>query len=141
MTEREIIVIKSSWKLFRKTDPQLIGDVFYRRLFLLMPSLRPMFKPSMKEQYAKIVDTLTLIVSKIENLEELTEDIRQLAIRHVGYGVLPAHYKLVGDALLWTLAKGLGKEWTDEMDNAWLKCYTLLADTMILHAKDAGKQP
>lgn len=141
MTEREIIIIKSSWKLFSKTDPQLIGDVFYRRLFLLMPSLRSMFKSSMKDQYSKIVDTLSLIVSKLENLEELTEDIRQLAIRHAGYGVLPAHYKLVGDALLWTLAKGLGKEWTDEMDNAWLKCYTLLADTMILNAKDAGKQP
>ncbi len=116
----------------------MIGDVFYSRLFLLMPSLRPMFKSSMKEQYEKIVDMLSAIVSKLENLEELTEDIRQLAIRHAGYGVMPAHYKVVGDALLWTLAKGLGKEWTDEMATAWSNCYTLLSDTMILHAKDAG---
>lgn len=131
MTEREISIIKRSWQLFRSIDPKLIGEVFYGRLFLQMPALRPMFRSSMEEQYIKIVDMLSLIVSRLDRIEELNDEIRQLAIRHIQYGVRPAHYKLVGDALLWTLEKGLGKDWTDETAAAWKKCYTLLADRMI----------
>ena len=132
MTDRQILILQDSWKQFLKTDSQLVGDVFYSRLFLLMPSLRHLFKNSMTDQYAKIVDMLSLIVSKLDKLDELSEDIKQLAIRHEEYGVRPGHYKLVGDALLWTLAKGLGKNWTEELAQAWFICYTFLADTMIL---------
>jgi hemoglobin-like flavoprotein len=128
MTERQIVLVKNSWKLFRRMDPQLIGDVFYSRLFQQMPSFRPMFKTNMTEQYAKIVDMLSLIVSKLDKIEILTNDIKQLAIRHVQYGVRPAHYKIVGDALLWTLEKGLGKDWNDETREAWSTCYNMLAD-------------
>lgn len=136
MTEHEVFLVKDSWNLFRKMDPHQIGNVFYSRLFLQMPSLRSMFKPSMKDQYAKIVDMLDLIVSKLHSLDEITEDIRQLAIRHTAYGVRPAHYKLVGDALLWTLAKGLGNKWTEETAVAWAVCYRELSDTMINAAQD-----
>ena len=33
-----------------------------------------------------------------------------LARRHLGYGVKDEHYDKVGEALLWTLEKGLGDE-------------------------------
>jgi hemoglobin-like flavoprotein len=139
MTERQILLVKNSWKLFRRMDPQLIGDVFYSRLFQQMPSFRPMFKNSMTEQYAKIVDMLSLIVSKLDKLEQLSDEVSQLAIRHVQYGVRPAHYKIVGDALLWTLKNGLGKDWTPESAEAWETCYKLLSDTMIKAAAGAKK--
>ncbi len=135
MTDREISVVKKSWQLFRRIDANLIGEVFYGRLFLQMPALKPMFKITMTEQYLKIVDMLSLIISRLDRIEELEEDIRQLALRHVQYGVRPAHYKIVGDALLWTLQQGLGKDWTDEMADAWTKCYTLLSERMISASK------
>ena len=62
---------------------------------------------------------------------ELTEDIKQLAIRHVAYGVKITHYKFVGEALLWTLEQGLGKDWNEEVESAWTACYTTLSETMI----------
>lgn len=37
-----------------------------------------------------------------------------LGKRHVPYGVLPAHYDVVGQALLATLEGGLGAEWNDQ---------------------------
>lgn len=36
--------------------------------------------------------------------------LQELGRRHVGYGVLPRHYATVGDALLWTLKRGLGQD-------------------------------
>jgi hemoglobin-like flavoprotein len=131
MTEKQIKLVKSSWNLFRQIDPQIIGDVFYSRLFQQMPSLRSMFKGPMTLQYTKIVDTLSMIVSRLDNLEQVNEEIKQLAIRHIHYGVRPAHYKLVGDALIWTLQNGLGNDWDKETAEAWLVCYKILSDTMI----------
>ena len=36
------------------------------------------------------------------------------------YGVLPAHYDVVGQALLATLEGGLGAEWNDQV--RWAPC-------------------
>lgn len=140
MNEKQIKLVKSSWSLFRKIDPQIIGDVFYSRLFQQMPSLKGMFKSPMTDQYTKIVDTLSMIVSRLDHLEQITDEITQLAIRHTGYGVRPAHYKLVGDALLWTLEKGLGNDWNEETARAWAQCYKLLSDTMIQAAASTAKK-
>jgi hemoglobin-like flavoprotein len=131
MTERDIFIIKKSWSVFSSIDPKLVGEVFYGRLFLLIPELRSMFKTSMEEQYKKIVDTLNMIVSRLERMDELDDEIRQMAIRHAQYGVRPEHYKPVGDALLWMLEKGLGTDWTAETAAAWNKYYTLLSENMI----------
>lgn len=131
MTPAQIILVKNSWKLFRRMDPQLVGEVFYGRLFQQTPSLRPMFKPDMNAQYKKIADMLSFVVSRLDRIELLTNDIRELALRHIQYGVRAAHYKLVGEALLWTLEKGLGKDWNDNVREAWITCYQLLANTMI----------
>lgn len=74
---------------------------------------------------------LSMIVGRLNNLEELTEDISEMAKRHAGYGVKPEHYKIAGDALLWTLHQGLGPDWDDEVKEAWANCYQMLASTMI----------
>ncbi len=131
MTADQIILIKRSWKIFRSIDPAFVGDAFYSKLFTDTPALRRMFPKNMDEQYRKLIDMLSTIVSKLDNLNSLTDDIAAMAQRHVQYGVRPAHYKLVGKALLWTLQQGLGSDWTEEVKEAWIKCYTLLSQTMI----------
>lgn len=109
----------------------LVGDVFYTKLFMTTPKLKNMFHISTGEQSKKIVEMLNIIVGRLDRLNELTEDIRQLAIRHVGYGVKPEHYQAVGAALLWMLEQGSGKDWNDEVKDAWTNCYSLLSQTMI----------
>ncbi|HCL05915.1 MAG TPA: hemoglobin [Chitinophagaceae bacterium] len=131
MTPRQISLVKTSWKLLREVDPELLGEVFYSRLFMNMPAARNMFSINMQEQYGKLLDMLHAVVTRLDRLEEITEEVRQLAIRHVHYGVKPEHYAYVGDALLWTLAKGLGKDWNKDTEEAWTNCYQLLSSTMI----------
>lgn len=48
------------------------------------------------------------LYSKLEKPEEIQEELIAMAQRHAGYGVRPAHYRLIGKALLWTLQTGLG---------------------------------
>jgi hemoglobin-like flavoprotein len=131
MTTQQVNLVKTSWKMFQDISPTLIGDVFYSKLFMAVPKVRPMFHITTEEQSGKLIEMLNVIVGRLDRLHELSEDIRQLAIRHVSYGVKAEHYQPVGDALLWTLAQGLGKDWNDEVKDAWATCYRLLSQTMI----------
>jgi hemoglobin-like flavoprotein len=131
MTAYQVKLVKNSWKIFQDIDPLLVGDVFYSKLFMSFPRLRHMFSTSRDIQSRKLIEMLSLVVGRLDRLGELTEDIRQLAIRHVGYGVIPAHYEAIGEALLWTMQQGLGKDWNKETEDAWAACYQLLSQTMI----------
>ena len=131
MTEKQITIIKKTWKLFRDINPLTVGDTFYSKLFTDNPGLRKMFPKFMNEQYTKLIDMLSTIVARLDHLDDLTDEITAMARRHVQYGVKPEHYRLVGDALLWTLQQGLGNDWNEEVKEAWTKCYTTLAETMI----------
>ena len=131
MTQHQIILVQKTWRLLRGIKPEIIGDVFYSKLFTELPAAKRMFTGSMNNQYKKFIDMLSVIVGRLNNLEELTEDIKEMAKRHAGYGVKAEHYKIVGDALLWTLQQGLGPDWDNEVKEAWATCYQMLADTMI----------
>lgn len=131
MTTEQILLIKKTWRVFRGINPETVGDLFYSKLFADNKGLRKMFPADMQQQYQKLMDMLNAIVIRLDRLDELTEEIAAMAQRHAGYGVRPAHYKLVGNALLWTLQKGLGDDWNEEVKNAWTTCYKILADTMI----------
>lgn len=131
MKESDILLIKRSWRIFREMDPVVIGDAFYSRLFSYNQSLRKMFPGNMNQQYQKLMSMINTIIARLDKLDELNGEIAAMAHRHIHYGVRPGHYKLVGNALLWTLKQGLGRDWTPEMENAWTKCYVLLSGIMI----------
>ena len=48
-------------------------------------------------------------VGGLNNLDKLVPAVKALGARHSGYGVTAAHYRIVGEALLWTLERGLGE--------------------------------
>jgi hemoglobin-like flavoprotein len=131
LTKREITLIKKNWNIIRKLNPATIGDVFYTKLFYDNPELRKMFPKNLEEQYKKLVDMLNIIIARLEKLDELKAEIVNMAKRHVNYGVKPEHYNMVGTALMWTLQKALGREWTDDARAAWINCYAVLSGTMI----------
>jgi hemoglobin-like flavoprotein len=110
--------------------------LFYNRLFELDPALRPMFRGDLKEQGRKLMTMIGAVVSGLKTLDRIVPGIQALGARHAAYGVRDEHYDVVGAALLWTLATGLGEAFTDEVREAWTEAYTLLANTM----KDAATE-
>lgn len=131
MTKEQISLVKKTWNIIREIDPVLVGDVFYSKLFFDMPHLEKLFHSSRDVQSRKLVEMLSVIVGRLDNLDELTEEIKQLAIRHVQYGVKEQHYEAVVAALLWTLQQGLGRDWDLKVKEAWVCCFRTLSATMI----------
>lgn len=112
-------------------DPKIIGDAFYSKLFADHPALRKMFPTEMDKQYIKLVDMLSSIIMSLDQIESVSANIVAMSKRHNGYGVKAHHYTMVGNALLWTLRKGLGAEWNQDVESAWNSCYQSLANVMI----------
>ncbi|RYU92802.1 globin domain-containing protein [Emticicia agri] len=131
MTNEQVRIIRNTWRSLQGSDATLLGDVFYSRLFLKEPSLRKMFQVPREVQAKKLIDMLDLIVSRLDRIDEINDDIRQLAKRHTGYGVKPKHFEDVGKALLWTISKGLGNDWNKDVEAAWTACYATLTEAML----------
>ena len=133
MTPDQVRLVQESFaKLVPIADQA--ASMFYERLFEIAPQVRAMFPPDMAEQQRKLMATLTIVVSGLSNLESILPAASSLATRHVAYGAWPEHYPVVGAALLWTLEQGLGKEWNEEVADAWTAAYAMLSDFMIKQA-------
>jgi len=130
--------IKLIQESFQKVAPiaETAAELFYSKLFELDPSLKSLFKGDMKEQGAKLMATLTVVVKGIGDLNSLVPVVQDLGRRHAGYGVEDEHYGTVGEALIWTLGQGLGDDFTEEVREAWVAAYGVLASTM----KDAAAE-
>lgn len=124
--------------MIRSLDPLLVADVFYSKLFSLHPPLRKMFPADMQSQYKKLMDMLNTLVARLEDIQGTDKMIDEMAARHVLYGVRPAHYRQVGNALLWTLAKGLGPDAGATTIDAWKKWYDSLAIRMMNYSESGN---
>ena len=107
-----------------------VGQMFYERLFSIAPETRPMFKGDMAEQRQKLMDTLALAVGALRDMPNLVATLEGLALRHVAYGVRDEHYDKVGEALIWTLEKGLGDAFTRDVREAWTALYGKISQIM-----------
>ncbi len=123
-------------KLVRETFDLVVpisgvaADLFYERLFYMAPSLRGMFPEDMRDQKRKLMVMLAMAVQGLGDLDKLAPQLMALGARHAGYGVKDNHYKAVGEALIWTLERGLANAFTPEVERAWVRVYLLVAATM-----------
>jgi len=130
MTPTQVQLVQDS---FAKVAPisQQAAALFYGRLFEIAPEAKPLFHGDLTEQGRKLMATLAVVVNGLTNLDAILPAASALAKRHVSYGVKPGHYLPVGEALLWTLERGLGAQWTPDLAAAWTAAYTTLSQFMI----------
>jgi hemoglobin-like flavoprotein len=130
MTPDQIKLIQQS---FAKVAPisEQAAALFYGRLFEIAPEVKPLFRGDMKEQGRKLMATLAAVANGLADLPAILPAASALAKRHVQYGVKAKDYAPVGEALLWTLERGLGAQWTPDVKAAWATAYAVLSEYMI----------
>ncbi len=129
MTPQQVSLVQNS---FEKVVPiaATAADLFYDRLFTIAPEVRSLFPEDMAAQKQNLMQMLTTAVTNLHQIEKIIPAVEDLGRRHVAYGVKDSHYEPVGAALLWTLEKGLGPDFTPEVKEAWTLTYTTVADVM-----------
>jgi hemoglobin-like flavoprotein len=132
MTPEQLDLVRSSYASLGDGATAMARD-FYRRLFAADPGTEALFSPDARADImaGKFAEELAAILQAIVSFEAFVPRVRELATRHVGYGVRTGHYRAVGDALLAALAVALGDRWDAELEAAWRRAYNLVAEVMM----------
>lgn len=129
VSPREKRLVQGSWAVVVPISDKA-AEIFYAKLFELDATLKPLFKSDITEQGKKLMQMLTVALKGLDKLDEIVPTVRQLGARHVDYGVKEEDYDTVAEALIYTLEQGLGDALTEDVKEAWVKVYGVLADTM-----------
>lgn len=140
LTPDEADLVRASFRVVAQNS-QPAAERFYEILFAQAPETRRLFVNDIGQQGAELMSKLGLIVAELQNFDGLRPVLEDLALRHVAYGVKPAHYPPVGAALLDMLAEFLGDDFTPEARAAWAKAYGELSGLMIASAYSQGDVP
>ncbi len=129
LTVEQKCLIRDSWQSVLLIQEQ-VAALFYARLFELDPSVKKLFKGKLDFQGDKLMMTLNVVVNALDDLTDVEAMLQAMGKRHLIYSVELAHFETVGSALIWALQQGLGESFHEEVSDAWVIAYGLIATTM-----------
>lgn len=130
MNPTEVALIQISFHRISSNAEEAIA-LFYARLFELDPTLRVPLGDGLLGEDDTLWSMLGTAVASLENLDTLLLATRAFGARHGHLVPFEEYYASVGAALMWTLRKMLGHEFTPAVADAWSSAYSLLAYTVI----------
>jgi hemoglobin-like flavoprotein len=129
--------LESSFDLVAPRGDELM-DVFYARLFAAAPAVKPLFAGTdLQRQKTMLLGTLVLLRKSLRDLDAIVPKLRELGARHVAYGAEPAHYPVVGEALIAAMAEVAGPAWKADYEEAWAEAFGIVAGAMLEGAEAA----
>ncbi len=92
--------------------------------------------PKFKKHAAGVIKFVNVGVGMLEpDLDGLVVKLKELGLKHKKYGVLEAHYPIVGEALIGTLSDAMGDAFSEDVKGAWVEVYGIISSTMIAGAE------
>lgn len=139
--EDQIVIVRETWATaMDSVGEETVAVLLFKRIFELAPGALQLFSfkdeedleasESFKLHAVGVVKTVGVAVDKLDDLPTLVPILQDLGSKHVGYGVDEGAYDVVGQALVDTMAKGLGDAFTPKVKQAWVDTYALVATTM-----------
>ena len=101
-----IPALRESWSKVEGLGLEAVGVLFFKRIFEIAPAALALFSfkdetnvlesPKLKAHALKVMQTVATALSMLEDVPSLLPVLEGLGAKHKGYGVLPAHYGIVG---------------------------------------------
>ncbi|KAJ1474763.1 globin-like protein [Baffinella frigidus] len=133
------LLVEESWGVVEQ-DLEATGVAFFLKIFEIAPAALQLFSfkdetpleesAGLKLHATLVMRTVGTAVAGLKDIQSLVPTLLQLAERHSDFNVLPEHFPVVGEALLWTLEKGLGFKWTPEVKVAWESVWGTIVSVM-----------
>jgi len=138
LSEKEKRLVRESLESVRIYENSVLV-LFYGRLFEIAPDARALFKIDIREQSAKLMETLRTVVDALDRFEQLLPHLAELGRKHAAYGVQPHHYEKLRSALSWAMGQALGAEFNRETRAAWDKLLNTVSAVMLEAAGPEAK--
>lgn len=129
MHQLQIDLVQKSWNKIVPMKAS-IAAAFYAKLFELDPALQSLFKENLVEQGEKLMQMANTVVGELSEWDDLVPFIQVIGVKLAKYGIEEKDYETVGKALIGTLTKILGADFTEDVKAAWIAVYAILASTM-----------
>ncbi len=133
LDNKTIELVKSTVPAIRENG-LTITKTFYKNMFAEDPQVKPMFnmeKQASGMQPQALAATVLAAAENIENLSKILPAVERIAKVHCDCNVQPEHYPIVGKHLVKAFKEVLGDACTDEIADAWVKAYGVIADIFI----------
>jgi methyl-accepting chemotaxis protein len=127
----DVDALETSFDLVAPRGEELV-ERFYARLFATAPAVVPLFAGTdLRRQRAMLLAALVLLRKSLRDLGAILPKLRELGARHVAYGAEPAHYPVVGEVLIASMAEVAGEGWRNSYSRAWEAAYAVVAGAML----------
>jgi hemoglobin-like flavoprotein len=119
MTSFQINLLRNS---LIKVQPieEIVVALFYKRLFVIEPALRPAFNGDIAERGHLLMDTVRALVGAAHDLPSIKASLTQLMHIYAACGVRVEHFGAMRAAWIGTLGGALADDFTPETQLAWL---------------------
>eukprot|EP00122_Pirum_gemmata_P010986 Pgem_evm1s10172 len=130
--------IKESWsRITSKFDAQTVGNIFYEELFKTVPALKALFVTNSPHiQSTMFVSMISNCITVLDDLTKLIPNLATLSVRHRQYGCHTGQFFITGQVLITVLSIAEGNNWNDDLKDAWVCVYTLIAVVMKQYLPD-----
>jgi hemoglobin-like flavoprotein len=122
--------VRTSLKWFRPCGPALIARVL-RNLGYKHPGVRALFPEDSAQLNKQLFDTLTQVVRSLPHFQRLEEPLMALGVKAAAAGANPAHYRIVRNELLSTMAELADVDWSEELAKDWALVLDAVAGVML----------
>lgn len=138
MDQHKLDIVKSTAPLLKEYSHE-IGSRFYNLLFSRVPELYNVFNQT-NQQRGLQQEALTYAVyaagEHLDHLETIRPLITRVTEKHVGLGVSPDQYPIVGETFLQAVKDTLADKATNQVIDAWGEAYNTIADMFIFIEQD-----
>lgn len=123
---------------FVRLEPalDLVGQLFYLKLFRLDPSFRARFGSDHKALGRKFMAAVKLTIISLNYEDGLAPTLKLLGVRQRQLGMRVRDYRMMSKAWMWTLERSLEKNLTRQAKDAWTVLLSQLA--RVLSGSDAA---
>jgi hemoglobin-like flavoprotein len=118
LTAKQKRLIRESFLRFEPAL-DLVGQLFYLKLFRLDPALRKRFAGSVEAQGRKFSAAMKLAMISLGHEDGLGPTLKLLGVRYRQLGIRARHYRTMAKALVWTLDQSLEQSFNRETKEAW----------------------
>jgi|SRR5687767_4652534 methyl-accepting chemotaxis protein len=133
----DLDALETSFDLVAPKGDELV-EIFYARLFETAPSVKPLFASAdMTHQRTMLLSALVLLRKSLRDVDSIVPALKRMGARHVGYGAAPAHYPVVGEVLIGSMAEIAGPAWEPRFERAWGEAFAVVAGAMLEGAAEA----
>jgi hemoglobin-like flavoprotein len=110
--------LRLSLDWFRPCGPAMIARVL-RNLGERHPRIRALFPDDTTGLNTKLFETLCQIVKYAGRFHRLEQPLMEFGAKAADAGAIPAHYRIVREELLATMAELAGEDWTEGLARDW----------------------